>query len=58
MIIVVKSARNLNHGETNQRPPPKPKSLELQLDYSDSQLTFYEDAPDPDFEIFEDHPLN
>jgi hypothetical protein len=29
----------------------KPKTLEFQLDYSDSQLTFYEDASDPDFEI-------
>jgi len=37
-------------------PPPKPKTLEFQIDYSDSQLTFYEDAPDPDFDIFEDHP--
>ena len=29
--------------QTNQRPPPKPKSLELQIDYSDSQLPFNED---------------
>jgi len=31
---------------TNQRPPPK--SLELQIDYSDSQLPFYEEAFDQD----------
>jgi len=41
--------------QTNQRPP-KPKTLELQIDYSDSQLPFYEDTPDPNFEIFENHP--
>jgi len=44
--------------QTNQRPPLKPKTLEFQIDYSDSQLTFYKDAPEPDFEIFEDHPLD
>ncbi len=43
--------------QTNQRTPPKPNTLEFQIDYSDSQLTFYEDPPDPDFKIFEDHPL-
>ena len=37
-------------------PPPKPKTLEFQIDYSDSQLTFYEDAPDQDFEVSTDHP--
>ncbi len=42
--------------QANQRPPPKPKSLELQIDYSDSQLSFYEDAPDQDFEVSADHP--
>jgi hypothetical protein len=30
---------------TKQKPPPKPKTLEFQIDYSDSQLSFYEDAP-------------
>jgi hypothetical protein len=25
--------------QENQRPPPQPKSLEIQIDYSDSQLT-------------------
>ncbi len=42
---------------TNQRPPPKPKTLELQIDSSDSQLTFYEEVPDQDFEVSEDHSL-
>ena len=43
---------------TKQRPPPKTKAIELQIGTSDSQLSFYENAPDPDFEIFEDHPLD
>jgi hypothetical protein len=38
-----------------QRPPPKPKSFEIQIDYSDSQLTFYEETPDQDFEVSADH---
>jgi hypothetical protein len=37
--------------QTKQRPPPKPKTLELQIDYSDSQHTFYEEAPDPVGEV-------
>lgn len=35
--------------QINQRPPPKLKSLELQIDYSDSQLPDYEEAFDLDF---------
>jgi hypothetical protein len=42
--------------QANQRPPPKLKSFELQIDYSDSQLSFYEDAPGQDFEVSADHP--
>ena len=38
---------------TNQRPPPKPKAREVQIDHSDSQLTFYEEAYDQDFRVFE-----
>jgi hypothetical protein len=39
----IKSEGNFNHWQKNQRPPPKPKTLELQIDYSFSQLLFYED---------------
>jgi len=41
--------------QTNQSPPPKPKSLELQIDYSESQLPFYEEAFDQDFQASADH---
>jgi len=40
--------------QTTQRPPPKP-SLELQIDSSDSQLPFYEEAPDQNFGVSSDH---
>ena len=43
--VIDKIFRHLGLWPTKQRPPPKPKTLEFQLDYSDSQLTFYEDAP-------------
>ena len=56
--VINKILLHLGLWPTKQRPPPKPKTLELQIDYSDSQHTFYEEAPDPDFEIFEDHPLD
>jgi hypothetical protein len=56
--VINKILLHLGLWQTKQRPPPKPKTLEPQLDYSDSQLTFYEEAPDPDFEIFEDPPLD
>jgi hypothetical protein len=42
--------------QKNQRPPPRLKSLEIQIDYSDSQLTFYEDRPEQDFGASADHP--
>jgi hypothetical protein len=42
--VINKILLHLGLWPTKQRPPPKPKSLELQIDYSDSQLTFYEDA--------------
>jgi len=38
---------------TNQRPLPKPKSLELQIDSSDSQFPFYEQ----DFGVSSNHWL-
>ncbi len=56
--VINKILLHLGLWPTKQRPPPKPKTLELQIDSSDSQHTFYEEAPDPDFEIFEDHPLD
>jgi hypothetical protein len=54
--VIDRILRHLGLWQTKQRPPPKPKTLEFQLDYSDSQLTFYEDAPDQDFEVSADHP--
>jgi hypothetical protein len=50
-IVINKILRHLDLWQTNQRPPPKPKALEIQIDYSDSQLTFYEEAIDLDFEV-------
>ena len=47
--VIDKILRPLGLWQTNQRPPPPSKSLELQLDYSDSQLPGYEDALDLDF---------
>jgi hypothetical protein len=47
--VIDKILRHLGLWQTNQRPPPKP--LELQLDYSDSQLPGYEDAFDLNFEV-------
>jgi hypothetical protein len=54
--VINKILLHLGLWQTKQRPPPKPKSLEIQIDYSDSQLSFYEDAPDQDFEVSADHP--
>ena len=56
--VINKILLHLGLWPTKQCPPPKSKTLELQIDYSDSRHTFYEEAPDPDFEIFEDHPLD
>ena len=42
--VINKILLHLGLWQTKQRPPPKPKALELQIDYSDSQLSFYEDA--------------
>jgi hypothetical protein len=41
--VIDKILRHLGLYPTSQRPPPKPKALELQIDYSDSQLPYYED---------------
>jgi hypothetical protein len=48
--VIDKILRHLGLYPTPQRPPPKPKSFELQIDFSDSQLPFYEEAVDQDFE--------
>ena len=54
--VINKILLHLGVWQAYQRPPPKPKALEFQIDYSDSQLSFYEDAPDQDFEVSADHP--
>ena len=54
--VINKILGHLGLWQTAQRPPPKPKALEIQIDYSDSQLSFYEDAPDQDFDVSADHP--
>ncbi len=53
--VINKILGHLGLCQTNQRPPPKPKSLELQIDYSDSHLHFYEEAFDQDFGASSDH---
>ena len=53
--VIDKILRPLGLWQTNQRPPPPSKSLELQLDYSDSQLPVYEEAFDQDFGASVDH---
>jgi len=49
--VVDKILRHLGLWQTNRRPPPKPKPLELPLNYSDSQLPGYEDAVGLDFGV-------
>ena len=53
--VINKILLHLGLWQTNQRPPPKPKSLEIQIDYSDSQLPFYEEAFEQDFGTSADH---
>ena len=47
--VIDKILGHLGLCQKNQRPPPKPKSLELRIDYSDSQLPFYEEVIDRDY---------
>jgi hypothetical protein len=54
-IVIEKILGHLGLCQTKQRPPPKPKALEIQIDYSDSPLTFYEEAFDQDFGASSDH---
>ena len=54
--VINKILGHLGLWQTAQRPPPKPKSLEIQIDYSDSQLPFYDDQPEQDFGASADHP--
>jgi hypothetical protein len=49
--VINKILLHLGLWRPHQRPPPKPKSLEIQIDYSDSQLPFYEEAFDQDFGV-------
>jgi hypothetical protein len=42
--------------QKNQRPPPKPKSIEIQIDYFDSQIPDYEEAFS-DHDAFPDYSL-
>jgi hypothetical protein len=53
--VINKILGHLGLWQTNQRPPPKPKFLELQIDSSDSQLPFYEETFDQDFGATADH---
>ena len=48
--VIDKILGHLGLYQKNQRPPPK--TLEFQIDYSDSQLPFYEDQ---DFGNSSDH---
>ena len=53
--VIDKILGHLGLCQKNQRPPPKHKSLELLIDYSDSQLPSYEEAFDQDFGTSADH---
>ena len=53
--VINKILLHLGLWQTKQRPPPKPKTLELQIDSSDSQLPFYDEVFDKDFGTFSDH---
>jgi hypothetical protein len=46
--VINKILEHLGLWQANQTPPPKPKSTEIQIDYSDSQLPF-EETFDQDF---------
>ena len=50
--MIDKILGHLGLGQKNQRPPPKPNSLELQIDYSDSQISFFEEVFDQDLGAF------
>jgi hypothetical protein len=53
--VIDKILSHLGLCRTSQRLPPIPKSLEIQIDYSDTQLTFYEEAFNQDFGTSTDH---
>ena len=53
--VINKILGHLGLWQTAQRPPPKPKALEIQIDYSDSQLPFYEEAFDQGFGASDDY---
>ena len=47
---------HLGLNQKTQMPPPKPKSIEIQIDYSDSQLPDYEEAF-PSLDVFPDYSI-
>jgi hypothetical protein len=51
-----KKGFHLGLNQKTQRPPPKPKSIEIQIDYSDSQLPDYEEAF-PSLDVFPDYSI-
>ena len=53
--VINKILGHLGLWQANQRPPPKLKALEIHINYSDSQFTFYEEAFDQDFGTSADH---
>jgi len=53
--VINKILGHVGFWRTNQKPPPKPKTLELQIDSSDFQLPFYEEVFKQDFGVSADH---
>jgi hypothetical protein len=53
--VINKILGHVGFWQTNQRP--QPKTLELQIDSSDSQLAFYEELSDQAFGVPTDHWL-
>lgn len=55
-VFIDKILSHLGLNQKTQRPPPKAKALDLQIDYSDSQLPDYEEAV-PDHDVFPDYSI-
>lgn len=56
--VIDKILSHLGLNQKTQRPPPKPKALELQIDYSDSQIPGYHEEAVPDHDVFPDYSLD